>query len=118
VTPVAKQQAKANETQNKPAKELNPALPLVNKPADAKPKFEVDGKIGTHNGAATDKYNWSQSIQNVEVQIELPKGTSARQLVVEIKQKNLKVLVKGETFISGELCEKVKVEDCLWSVED
>ena len=61
MTPVARQQPKADETQNKPAKELNPALPLVSKPvsADAKPKFEVDGKIGTHNGAATDKYNWS-----------------------------------------------------------
>ena len=50
----------------KAAKELNPALPLVSKPAatkdDDKPKFEVDKKIGTYNGAATDKYNWSQSI--------------------------------------------------------
>jgi len=52
-----------SETKSDPKpKELNPTLPLV----DKKP-FEVDKKIGTYNGAATEKYNWSQSIKNVDV---------------------------------------------------
>jgi hypothetical protein len=102
-------------------KELNPALPLINNPKpEEKAKFEVDKKMGTYNGAATDKYNWSQSIKNVDVQIELPKGTTAKNLLVDIKPKHFKVLIKGqsEPIIQGELCEKVKVEDSLWSVED
>ena len=56
----------------------------------------------------------------MEVQIELPKGTSSKHLLVDIKQKHLKVLIKGkdEPLLNGELCEKVKVEDSLWTVED
>jgi CS domain len=40
--------------------------------------------------------------------------------LVEIKVKHLKVLVKGQTvpIIDGELCEKIKVDDSFWSVED
>jgi len=76
--------------------------------------------MGTYNGAATEKYNWSQSIKNVDVQIELPKGTTAKILLVDIKPKHFKVLIKGqkEPLIQGELCEKVKVDETLWSVED
>lgn len=41
-------------------------------------------------------------------------------MLVEIKPKHLKVLIKGQSqpIIDGELCEKVKVEDSFWSVED
>ncbi len=108
-------------TKAEPAKELNPPLPLISNPKpDQKAKFEIDKKMGTYNGAATEKYNWSQSIKNVDVQIELPKGTTSKGLLVEIKPKHFKVLIKGQTepLIQGELCEKVKVEDSLWSVED
>ena len=50
----------------------------------------------------------------------LPKGTTSRQVLVEIKSKHLKVLIKGQTvaIIDGELCEKVKVDESFWSVED
>lgn len=76
-----------SETKSDPKpKELNPTLPLV----DKKP-FEVDKKIGTYNGAATEKYNWSQSIKNVDVQLELPKGTTSKQLIVEYKPKHIKI---------------------------
>lgn len=50
----------------------------------------------------------------------LPKGTTSRQIIVDIKTKHLKVTIKGQTtpVIDGELCEKVKVEDSFWSIED
>lgn len=80
----------------------------------------IDKSISTYNGDKTDKYNWSQSIKNVDVQIALPKGTKSKQLVVTIKPKHIKVMLKGkdEPILDGELCEKVKVEDSFWSVED
>lgn len=80
----------------------------------------IDKAISTYNGAKTSKYNWSQSIKNVDVQVPLPKGTTSKMLQVDIKPKHLKVIIKGqkESIIEGELCEKVKVEDCYWSVED
>lgn len=41
-------------------------------------------------------------------------------LIVEIKPKSVKVQIKGssEPILNGELCEKVKVEDSFWAVED
>jgi len=57
----------------------------------------------------------------VDLQIELPKGTKSKQLFVEIKAKHLKVALKGkesEPLIDGELCEKVKVDDSFWNIED
>ena len=38
---------------------------------------------------------------------------------VKIKTKHISVAFKGkEPFITGELCETVKVEDSFWSIED
>jgi hypothetical protein len=40
-------------------------------------------------------------------------------LDVVIKSKFLSVAIKGQPpIVSGDLCEKVKVEDSFWSVED
>lgn len=77
-------------------------------------------KISTYNGDATDKYNWSQNIQEVTVQIPVPEGTAAKMCVVEIKPKRLLVKLKNQEqpLIDGELQEKVKVEDSFWSIED
>ena len=53
-------------------------------------------KISTYNGDATDKYNWSQNIQEVTVQIPVPEGTAAKMCVVEIKPKRLLVKLKNQ----------------------
>ena len=81
----------------------------------------VSSKISTYNGAETSKYNWSQNIQSVDVQIPLPRGTTAKELDVQIKAKHLRVALKAkkdEPLVDGELAEKVKVDDSFWSVED
>ena len=87
-----------------------------------KPKSEVAAemeKISTYNGAATEKYNWSQTVQDVQVQIPIPEGTKANQLDIKIQTKKISCALKGkEPFLIGELCEKVKVEDSFWSIED
>ncbi len=87
-----------------------------------KPKSEVAAemeKISTYNGAATEKYNWSQTVQDVQVQIPIPEGTKANQLDIKIQTKKISCAFKGkEPFLIGELCEKVKVEDSFWSIED
>ena len=75
--------------------------------------------ISTYNGDSTEKYNWSQTVFDVTVQIKLPEGTKANQLDVKIQPKSLRVGLKGqEPMVQGELCEKVKVEDSFWSIED
>ena len=77
-------------------------------------------EISTYNGDKTDKYNWSQGLTEVTVQVPLPEGTKPRHLEVKIQPKQIMVKLRptGEVLLEGELFEKVKVEDSLWSVED
>ena len=77
-------------------------------------------EISTYNGDKTDKYNWSQSVTDVVVQIPVPQGTKPKGLVVVIKPKYLSVALKGssEPIVAGDLCEKIKVEDSYWTIED
>lgn len=112
--------ASIEEVKDEPAQQEKIEAKPIPKPSEPLKVIDVDKTISTYNGAKTDKYNWSQSIKNVDVQVPLPKGTTSRQIIVEIKTKHLKVLIKGQStpIIDGELCERVKVEDSFWSIED
>jgi hypothetical protein len=52
-------------------------------------------EISTYNGDSTDKYNWSQSIFEVTVQIPVPLGTTSKQVDIKIQPKHLYVKIKG-----------------------
>lgn len=69
----------------------------------------IDRSISTYNGGSTNKYKWAQQLHNVDVQVKLPKGTTARMLIVIIKAKYIKVHVKGqdEALLDGELFARV-----------
>ena len=77
-------------------------------------------KISTYNGDTCEKYAWSQSIQEVTVQVPIPEGTTAKEILVVIKSKHLTVQLKKDAapLIDGALQERVKVEDSFWSIED
>lgn len=47
---------------------------------------KVDPKlaaISTYNGAATSKYNWSQGVNDVTVQVPIPEGLRAKQVILD-----------------------------------
>ena len=96
----------------------------VKKPAPAPaPKPKVDPKmqeISTYNGDTTDKYSWAQTHSDLTVQIKVPEGTKARELIVVMKPQYLSVAIKGqeEKLVEGDLFEKIKVEDSFWNLED
>ncbi|XP_064394312.1 nuclear migration protein nudC-like [Halichondria panicea] len=84
---------------------------------DAKGKM----KPNSGNGGDLPNYKWTQTL--TEVEIRVPSGLSvpirSRDLTVDIQPKKIKVQVKGqEAIIDGELYNKVKVEDCFWTLED
>ena len=93
----------------------------INEPRPA--RTDVDESISTYNGAKTSKYNWSQSITNVDVQVKLPEGTVAKMLKVDIKASSIKVTLKSAAasdppIMEGQFDGKVKPEDSFWSVEE
>lgn len=76
-------------------------------------------RISTYNGDQTDKYSWSQGVTEIVVQVPLPPGTKTKDLDVRIKSKHLYVALKGQPpIVDGELCEKIKVDDSFWGLED
>lgn len=71
------------------------------------------------NGLDMDNYSWTQTLQEVSLNVPIPPGTKARFVVVEIKKDRLKVGLKNQPpVIDGELCQIVKPDDCYWSIED
>ncbi|KAI4337963.1 hypothetical protein L6164_016324 [Bauhinia variegata] len=71
------------------------------------------------NGMDLDKYSWTQSLQEVNINIPVPNGTKSRFVVCEIKKNHLKVGLKGQPpIIDGELYRPIKPDDCYWSIED
>ncbi|KAI4307116.1 hypothetical protein L6164_030336 [Bauhinia variegata] len=63
-----------------------------------------------------EKYSWTQSLQEVNINIPVPNGTKSRFVLCEIKKNHLKVVLKGEPpIIDGKLFRPVKPDDCYWS---
>ncbi|OWZ21512.1 Nuclear migration protein nudC [Phytophthora megakarya] len=80
---------------------------------------EDDGPPPVGNGGQTDKYVWTQTLQEAQVNFAVPEGTKSRQVDVEIRAGKLRVGLRGgETFVDGPLHKKVKVDDSFWTLED
>ncbi|KAG0357757.1 nuclear movement protein nudC [Gamsiella multidivaricata] len=63
-------------------------------------------------------YKWKQTLGDVSVSVEVPKGTRSKDLVVDIKKKSLKVGLKGQTpIIDGVLFKDIKVDDSTWTLD-
>lgn len=77
------------------------------------------GTTPISNGSICHNYRWTQTLGDVQVLVPVPAGTRAKFLKVDIKKKNLRVQVEGyPALIDGELHKTVKLDECLWSVED
>lgn len=76
--------------------------------------------INTYNGGVTEKYKWSQESNDVEVSIEVPFGTTSKDLNVELKLQHIKITLKkdGSTIVDGDLFEKIAVGNSFWRVEN
>jgi hypothetical protein len=71
------------------------------------------------NGGTTDKYSWTQSLSELNVVVAVPPGTKTKMVVVDIRNKHIKIGLKGEPpLVDGELHKRVIVDDSFWTLED
>ncbi|XP_014768251.1 nudC domain-containing protein 2 isoform X3 [Octopus bimaculoides] len=61
---------------------------------------------------------WWQTVDEVFVLVNVQPGTSGRDIKCTIQPRHLKLVVKGETVIDGQLADVVRADDCLWTLED
>lgn len=62
---------------------------------------------------------WTQQLSELNVTIPVPLGTKTRALDVDIKNKRLRVGLKGQApIIDGELHKRIIVDDSFWTLED
>jgi hypothetical protein len=69
------------------------------------------------------KYKWSQGVDEVRIQVlNLPLGTTSRQLDIKISARQLSVGLKSPqpplTLLSGRLFEAIKPDDSIWTLEE
>eukprot|EP01083_Nonionella_stella_P092033 257467_1 len=70
------------------------------------------------NGGETDKYVWTQTLQELQVIIPVPKGTRAKDLTVKIGAQKCLVQLKDEDpIIDAEFHDEVETPDATWILE-
>ncbi|KAF9685599.1 hypothetical protein SADUNF_Sadunf03G0071400 [Salix dunnii] len=71
------------------------------------------------NGLDMGNHSWAQTLQEVTITIPVPPGTKSRDVACEIKKKSLKLGLRSQSpILDGELFETIKVDDCIWNLED
>jgi hypothetical protein len=80
---------------------------------DDAPRAKLPG-----NGGRTEKYAWTQTLQEVSVSIPVPAGVTSKMLSVKIQSKSIEVGIKGgATIVSGALHAAVQLDECLWLLD-
>lgn len=109
----AEQRAAALAAQQKALAEA-PADEDGNKPKGVAPNAA--------NGCAYANYIWTQTLQEVEVKVPLPKGGfKTKMLSVDIQNGKISVAVKGAEggpLVAGDLYARIKADDSMWTLED
>ncbi|KAH0474775.1 MAG: hypothetical protein KVP17_001480 [Porospora cf. gigantea B] len=81
-------------------------------------KKDNNGGATDNNGGATDKYRWTQTLDVVEVVIDLPDRCVGRDIKVDFQKRHLSVQIRGDVFLTGQLHYPIDVGDSLWTKED
>jgi len=123
----------SNSKIDKEAKVKNSDAKPVTKPINSQkdpPKTATDNEIRrtdegkqipVGNGGITEKYHWTQTIEETSVIVAVPPGTRGKELDVSIKASSISVRFKKDKnappLVEGKLVEKIRTEESTWSLE-
>lgn len=81
------------------------------------PKVEEFKHISTWNGAVTDRYRWSQSLNELTLEVGV-ENCKSKDIKVDFSATRIKVMCKGNLVVEGKLHEKINVDDSMWTLDD
>eukprot|EP00825_Cyclidium_porcatum_P048134 TRINITY_DN7979_c0_g1_i1.p1 TRINITY_DN7979_c0_g1~~TRINITY_DN7979_c0_g1_i1.p1 ORF type:complete len:335 (+),score=111.34 TRINITY_DN7979_c0_g1_i1:227-1231(+) len=70
------------------------------------------------NGGKTEKYIWTQTLDELQVYIPIEKNITKKDLFIDIQPKSLVLKINQKEFMKGEWFEQIVAEDSCWTLED
>lgn len=78
-----------------------------------------DGKlIPIGNGGFTDKYYWTQDLEELSVHIDVPHDVRTKEIDLELHSARMILKVKGELVLEGTFDGTVNTEDSFWTLAE
>jgi len=109
----------------KKQKTAEPEDVVVEKKDDEEKKDEEESeedknkmKPNSGNGADLARYNWTQTLSEIELNIPSKVRVKSRECKIEFKKNHLKVAIGNETIIDDDLQHSIKIADSSWTLED
>lgn len=98
--------------------------PQASSPDDKSSKEDDDNEpppLG-NGGTVPNKYTWTQTLSEVNINTPLPQGTRGRDLSVTITKTALKIALKkslpNNYIVNSKLTKSINVDETLWTIED
>ncbi|XP_062608745.1 nudC domain-containing protein 2-like [Saccostrea cucullata] len=66
----------------------------------------------------TDWGQWWQTNEEVYIEVNVPEGTPAKHIKCAISHKHIRITVKGQTVIEGDLPNTIHADESVWTLED
>eukprot|EP00891_Asterochloris_glomerata_P000687 jgi/Astpho2/687/e_gw1.00013.132.1_t len=64
-------------------------------------------------------YEWDQTLQELNIYVQVPQGCRGRDLAVNIQAKHLSIALKGNPpYLDKDLQKRVNASECYWTLED
>jgi HSP20 family molecular chaperone IbpA len=120
-----KEESPDSKTGKRAKKASAPVNKLETKHVDAIRLTEEGLQVPVGNGGTTNRYTWTQTIDETSVLAAVPEGTKGKDLAVSLKTSSIAIAMKkaleGEdeprTLLEGDLVEKIRTDESTWSLE-
>lgn len=81
-------------------------------------KYTDDGKqIPIGNGGVTEKYHWTQTLNEVSIHIVVPFGTRSKEVSCIVKSSSLLLKVNHEVILQGSFEREVFPDESVWTLD-
>jgi hypothetical protein len=111
------EEKKIPENQTSNPNQLAPEIKSTDKDA-----AEVSDKLapGPGNGSKTDKYIWTQSLEELQVTVPIHNNLRARDLNIKLDVNHCHIATKDGkiVFLDGEWNDKIHPDEAVWTIEE